>query len=597
MVKIIKQGVYFAEGRIQTEAHAFMTSDKKARAIKNTISYSVLKSHGASPDAFQLKIDRMVAEGANAVELACSLEAAGVKTFFAPFAFVAGNADAKLQRDLYAAAAKFGGIYVPANLADASMYLNECAASCGETVLSPLPFAVGAVGAMGITAGPFKMLKRLCGIVDADDAPQIIAVYLKGKLRRGVGPTDVSLALQKALKTNFLEGKILEFFGPALSNLSLDARIAIDEAILKTGRLASVWETDRATEAYYSEHGKKGFKTLSPVQPAFYDGAVVIDLTRIEPMISINGTITSLKEACGEERKICACSVGGNESGTFENLAEVSEILRGRTLAEGLYTASPATQECYTALAEAGYLKTLAEAGVVVAAPLSAKGTVCMLSSGENAVLDVRSLAASLVRGKLTSALDIEYVRRLKKFTCTGALRRAVMFEANPEAELPCEKTEILPLAEHLLLETVSGSEKYRAEEKEFKFERKEGTARASVVCVPANLPRDTERMKELRKNGCAAVLSSSFLPETEYDLVMLGMVPLRADKSDLKIGEFLYLEGVAEYLGRGEERIVAKRVSRGKTKDVVLQLPKLSDEGRKILLYGGILGYCKQRG
>ena len=43
MVKVIRQGVYYLEGRIETEAHAFMTSDKKAKAVKNTISYSVLK--------------------------------------------------------------------------------------------------------------------------------------------------------------------------------------------------------------------------------------------------------------------------------------------------------------------------------------------------------------------------------------------------------------------------------------------------------------------------------------------------------------------------------------------------------------------------
>ena len=46
MVKVIKQGVYYQSGKLEKESQAFMTSDKKDKAVKNTLSYAILKAHG-----------------------------------------------------------------------------------------------------------------------------------------------------------------------------------------------------------------------------------------------------------------------------------------------------------------------------------------------------------------------------------------------------------------------------------------------------------------------------------------------------------------------------------------------------------------------
>ena len=45
MIKLIKQGAYYMEGKIVKEQNAFMTSDKKDKAVKNTLSYAILKAH------------------------------------------------------------------------------------------------------------------------------------------------------------------------------------------------------------------------------------------------------------------------------------------------------------------------------------------------------------------------------------------------------------------------------------------------------------------------------------------------------------------------------------------------------------------------
>ncbi len=49
------------EGRLVKESQAFMTSDKKAKAVKNTISYSILKAHNkGTEEKLKLSLDGLV---------------------------------------------------------------------------------------------------------------------------------------------------------------------------------------------------------------------------------------------------------------------------------------------------------------------------------------------------------------------------------------------------------------------------------------------------------------------------------------------------------------------------------------------------------
>ena len=45
MIKLIKGGVYYSEGKLVKENVAFMVEAKKQKAVKGTLSYGVLNSH------------------------------------------------------------------------------------------------------------------------------------------------------------------------------------------------------------------------------------------------------------------------------------------------------------------------------------------------------------------------------------------------------------------------------------------------------------------------------------------------------------------------------------------------------------------------
>ena len=68
----------------------------------------------------------------------------------------------------------------------------------------------------------------------------------------------------------------------------MDFRCGIDVMTTETACLSSIWETDEITEEFFKIHNREShFKPMRPADPAYYDGAVVMDLSTIEPMIAL----------------------------------------------------------------------------------------------------------------------------------------------------------------------------------------------------------------------------------------------------------------------------------------------------------------------
>ena len=147
----------------------------------------------------------------------------------------------------------------------------------------------GALGTLAVGEGGPELVKQILNKTYDVKRPEVVAVYLRGNLKKGVGPQDVAIALCGAVfKNGFVKNKILEFIGPGIKNLSMDYRNGIDVMTTETACLSSVWETDEKTRDYYKVHGREeDFQPLKPSDPAYYDAGIVINLSTIEPMIAL----------------------------------------------------------------------------------------------------------------------------------------------------------------------------------------------------------------------------------------------------------------------------------------------------------------------
>ena len=94
------------------------------------------------------------------------------------------------------AAHKYGGIYVPENLAVMHTYVREEMVKCGNMILgSDSHSRYGALGTMGFGEGGPELVKQLLERTYDIPAPEVVLCYLTGKPPRGVGPLDIALSI------------------------------------------------------------------------------------------------------------------------------------------------------------------------------------------------------------------------------------------------------------------------------------------------------------------------------------------------------------------------------------------------------------------
>jgi Aconitase A len=339
--------------------------------------------------------------------------------------------------------------------------MREMYAACGKMMIgSDSHTRYGALGTLGIGEGGPEIVKQLTGKTYDIPYPEIIAVRLAGKPRKGVGPQDVALALIKAVFENgFVKNKILEFVGAGIKNLPIDFRNGIDTMTTETACLSSIWETDGETEKFFKAHGRpQDYKELK-ADGAMYDGGIEIDISQIEPMIALPfhpSNAYTIKELNANPYEILSklnltdkitpegrikvdqAIIAGCAGGSFDNLYEAAEILKGKsagdTLSASVY---PGSVPIYKDLIKKGAIEKFLNAGVIVktafCGPCFGAGDVpsnggfsirhatrnfpsregSRPSDGQSAfvaLMDARSVAATIANGGiLTSACDIDY--------------------------------------------------------------------------------------------------------------------------------------------------------------------------------------------
>ena len=415
-MKLYDGGVYLVNGReIIPEAQANLPIAKE-EAAKNTIAYSILESHNTSGnmEKLQIKFDKLTSHDITFVGIIQTARASGLEKFPVPYVLtnchnslcaVGGTINEDDHMFGLTCAKKYGGVYVPPHQAVIHQFAREMLAAGGKMILgSDSHTRYGALGTMAMGEGGPELVKQLLSQTYDINMPGVVAIYLKGTPRPGVGPQDVALAIIGQVFANgYVKNKVMEFVGPGVAGLSADFRIGIDVMTTETTCLSSIWQTDERIQEFYEIHGRsRDYKELKPGQTAYYDGCVEIDLSEIKPMIAMpfhpsnTYTIDELKanldDILADVEKKAQISLDGKipytlrdkvvdgklyvdqgiiagcAGGGFENICAAADILRGSSIGADAFTLSvyPASTPIYMELAKNGVLADLLATGAVV---------------------------------------------------------------------------------------------------------------------------------------------------------------------------------------------------------------------------------------
>ena len=417
MVKLYDGGVYLVNGtEIVSEAAAPETYQKDT-AKQGTIAYSILKAHNTAEDMqnLRLKFDALASHDITFVGIIQTARASGMEKFPIPYVLtnchnslcaVGGTINEDDHVFGLSAARKYGGIYVPPHMAVIHQYMREAMAGCGKMILgSDSHTRYGALGTMAIGEGGGELVKQLLENTYDVAYPGVVAVYLTGKPRPGVGPQDIALAIIGAVfKNGYVKNKVMEFVGPGIKSMTTDYRNGVDVMTTETTCLTSVWCTDDDTKAYLAKHGRADdYRELKPADVTYYDGLVYVDLSTVKPMIALpfhpsnafeidelNANLGDIlreveKEAArlteGKDIEFSLTDkitpkglqvqqgiIAGCAGGTYTNVMAAAHILKGAQCGQGEFTLDvyPSSQPVFMDLLAKGAISDLMATGAIV---------------------------------------------------------------------------------------------------------------------------------------------------------------------------------------------------------------------------------------
>ncbi len=495
MINLLSGGAYLLQGQEIVEDNydaAQIIKSKigkevsKEEAAKQTIAYNILADHNTSGnmDKLKIKFDKLTSHDITFVGIIQTARASGLQKFPMPYVLtnchnslcaVGGTINEDDHMFGLSCAKKYGGVYVPPHQAVIHQFAREMLAGGGKMILgSDSHTRYGALGTMAVGEGGPELVKQLLNQTYDINMPGVVGVYMTGEPVKGVGPQDVALAIIGAVFANgFVKNKVMEFVGPGVSNLSADFRIGVDVMTTETTCLSSIWRTDDEIKDFYEIHGRKEeYKELNPGEVAYYDGMIMVDLSKIRPMIAMpfhpSNTYTieelnaNLMDILDETEKRALVSldgavefnlknkvkngkfmvdqgiIAGCAGGGFENICAAADILKGKYIGSDGFTLSvyPASMPVYMELIKNGCAATILETGAVMktafcgpcfgAGDTPANNAFSIRHSTRNfpnregsklqngqissvALMDARSIAATAAnKGVLTPATDFD---------------------------------------------------------------------------------------------------------------------------------------------------------------------------------------------
>ncbi|WP_289770462.1 aconitate hydratase [Faecalibaculum rodentium] len=347
---------------------------------KNLVQ-KILDSHVASgtPKAgepVELVIDQTLTQDATGTMAYIQLEAMGVDqvktelsvSYVDHNTLQSGYMNADDHAYLQSVAAKHGVLFSrPGNGICHQVHL-ERFAKPGRTLIgsdSHTPTA-GAMASIAMGAGGLDVAKAMAGLTYRITYPEVVNVRLEGELPHGVSSKDIILELLRRLSVKGGVGRIFEYTGPGVKNLSVYQRATITNMGAELGATTSIFPSDETTRAFLArQQREEDYMPMEADPDADYDEIVVINLSGLQPLAACPHSPDNVKpvsELAG--MKVDQVSIGSCTNSGFEDLMKAANVLKGKTVAPNVsLTVSPGSRQVLTKLIENGALATFVQAG------------------------------------------------------------------------------------------------------------------------------------------------------------------------------------------------------------------------------------------
>ena len=630
--------------------------------FKKIILSHLVEGEPVPGSEISIRIDQVLTQDATGTLVYLELEAMGIdKIVPLAVSYVDHNTlgigpeNADDHLFLKTSAAKFGAYFSPPGTGICHQLHLECFGAPGETLLgsdSHTPTG-GALGMVAIGAGGLDVALAMAGEPFTFKMPEVIEVRLLGKLPPWVSGKDIILELLRRLSVKGGIGKVFEYTGPGVLELSVFERATICNMGTELGATTSLFPSDTRTRAFLWAQGRpKAFIPLAPDEDASYEGSLTINLNELEPLVALPSSpdnVRPVKEVEGV--KVDQVIVGSCTNSSFYDLAILAELIdREGKHSDVEVVVVPGSRQVLELLREAGYLEKLIRNGVRILEPACGpcigmglappSGGVSLRTfnrnfEGRSGTKDAQVYlsgpevaTASAITGRITDPRKLGPKPELKmpppKFKCSSLIvpppkeREGIIIRRGPNIK-PLKRLEplspvlevevlivlgdnistdhILPAGPHILplRSNIPALSEYVFYHIDPQFPERAKRIENGLIVGGENYGQGSSREHAAlcpRWLGVRAVLAKSFARIHRSNLINFGIVPLTfADPRDY--GKLRVGQRGKLFLGDLEDEVYFEIPEEGLK---IRLLAQLSSREREILKAGGILNFLKRR-
>ncbi|MCC0662233.1 aconitate hydratase [Clostridioides sp. ZZV14-6154] len=347
----------------------------------DNIVYKIIKKHivdgeAVAGNSIGIKIDQTLTQDSTGTMTYLQLEAMGidkVKTKRS-VAFVDHNMlqqgfeNADDHKYIQTVADKYGVYFSkPGNGICHQVFL-ERFSTPGDTLLgsdSHTPTA-GGVGMMAIGAGGLDVALAMAGGAYYIKAPKVCKVNLVGKLNNMVSSKDIILEVLRKQTVKGGVGKVYEYGGEGVKNLSVPQRATITNMGAELGATTSIFPSDEKTLEFFKSQGREdAWMELKSDSDAIYDEEITINLDELKPLAAKPHSPDNVDEVENIGKiKIDQVAIGSCTNSSYEDLMKVAQILKGNKVHKNVsLVIAPGSRQVMEMIARNGALGDIISAG------------------------------------------------------------------------------------------------------------------------------------------------------------------------------------------------------------------------------------------
>ena len=299
----------------------------------------------------------------------------------------------------------------------------------------------GAFGAFAAGVGTTDLEVGILKGVCAFKRPKTLRVNLEGRLPSGVYAKDVILAVIGRIGVNGATDHVMEFAGPVVRAMSMEARMTLCNMAVEAGATSGICVPDETTVAYLWEFIQNEFedqaaalsayRRFSSDSDAVFDKIVEINVQGLEPLTTFGfkpDNVRPVREM--REVSVDQVYIGSCTNARIEDLRVAAAVFKEKKVHPRVRCiVSPATPKVYRDALTEGLISIFMEAGCCVTNPtcgaclgmsngVLAEGEVCGSTTNRNFagrmgkggmvhLMSPATAAATAISGHIATAADV----------------------------------------------------------------------------------------------------------------------------------------------------------------------------------------------